>query len=298
MADETATTQEATATAPEISAEELAIQELEKDVSEDALEASEGGEAENTEPAKTEPAPEAQEDDNTSKTQLWSRITQQDKTIRELKQQMKSASSLDSIKEQAHKDPSKFLESIGFGVDQVLDVIAGQQGQPQVQKPAEENSEVSVLKKEIADMRKYFDEQKQISLVTQEVNHIDATIKTDPDRWEVINAMKSEGSYNLVIETASELYKQTGKIHDYEFVLDAVETHLAEDLQTRYAKLSNLKKLKAQEKQEAVKTPAAKPAGKSQPAVNPNSATRLQQEMSDDEKVAYAVKLLEAEDKK
>lgn len=282
-------TQEATA-----SPEDLALQALTE--AENAPEAQEGEEAENTEQTTKEaekPANEAEaasEEDKTSKTQLWSRITQQDKTIRDLKQQMKTATSLDSVKEMARKDPAKFLESIGFGVDQVLDVIAGQQGQPATQQKPEENSEVSVLKKEIAEMRRYFDEQKQISMVTSEISHIDAAVKANPEKYEAIAAMKSEGSYNLVIEVASELYKQTGTIPEYDYVLESVEQHLEEELRAKYEKLSGLKKL---QKQQAAPAIQSKPAGKSAPVINSNRASGVPTDLDEEGLIAYAASLLD-----
>lgn len=243
------------------------------------------------ETVKTEEVEQVEEpkEKEESKTQLWNRITLQDKQIRELKGQLKNAVSIDQLRDVVKKDPGKVFSDLGISIEQVIDILAQQGGASAPTPRQEENTELSELKRELAEMKNMAKQQQQIALAQQEISHIDSTVKANPDRWEVIESMKSDGSYNLVLDTAHAYWEQTGEIPNYEIILDNVEEHLAAQEQARLQKLSAIKKFNKQ-------PTVVAPVKKSLPSVNPNSPTSNPRRLTEEEKMAKVMALLNSDE--
>ncbi len=257
-------------------------------------------------PADAEPqAPEdggeaKEEGGKDSVTSLWSRITQQDKELRELRSRLKDKSSIEDLRSVARKDPAKVLADLGIGIDQVIDALASQQGvQPERANTPEEKTpkEIEQLRQELAQLRQEQAMTRQEAMVRSEVMRIDDAIKANPERWEVIASQRDEGSVKLVLETAAELWKQTGEIPDYEIVLDAVEEHLAGEARARLQRLSGLKKFRQQDRGAQPQAASPKVPKRGAPVVNPNNPTAKLADLSPEQRMQLAIQALAEGDK-
>jgi hypothetical protein len=259
-----------------------------------APETPEGGEPQA--PADAAPDTPAQaEEDEDSRTQLWARLTQQDKELRELRRREKNSTSLEKLREVARRNPAKVLADLGMGIDQVIDALA-QAGHPasgEREKPEQAPPEIEEVRRELAQIKEERRREREEAAAQAEIMRIDEAIRSNPDRWEVIHAQRNEGSYKLVLDTARDLIERLDEIPPAELVLDAVEEYLAGEARKRLARLSGLKKFRQAAPPQPSGAPAAKPKqGRAAPVVDGNAPTSTPGKPSAEEMERRALELL------
>ncbi len=212
-----------------------------------------------TEPQEVETQEETQEKpeekvEKESKSKYYLRMLEVEKENRKLKQQLKTNPNSSNLKEQAQKDPMAVLNGLGLDINQILDLWVDQQntGEPLQNAPTEQPevqehqtpAEVLKLQQQLEALQKNIEAKEYSQQVNAEFSKLDAMILPSEDRWEAVRELRDEGSYDLVLETASELYKINNEIPTYEVVLDMVEEHLLDNLKQRWAKLEKVNKIK------------------------------------------------------
>ena len=187
-----------------------------------------------------------------SKSEYYLKLLKVEKENRALKLKLKGEGQPD-LREIAKSDPLKALEGLGLDIDQIIDYWASQgvgdqpvlpEDVPQEEETPQTPQEVLELKKQLDDMKKNIEAKEYQAQLSNEMSKLDSMVLQNNERWEVIKELRSEGSYDLVMETAAELYKLNNEVPMYEDVLDVVEDYLLGSLQERWLKLEKVNKLK------------------------------------------------------
>lgn len=229
------------------------------------------------EPEQQEPVEEPQKQPQEDRSDYYAKLVEKDKEIRQLKSQIKG-NQVD-YKDLAQKDPSRVLQELGIGIDQVIDLWANQEA-PQAEDAPEpkSNEELHQLKQELEQIKQERQQQQLQQALNNELNKIYSKVNADgEDRWELV---KTTNNYELVLETAAEAYKANpDNPPEYDEVLTAVENYLEEHYGQMYEQLSKVNKLQSKfsvkaeppVKEEAAKepTPASFTLSTSQSADTP-----------------------------
>jgi hypothetical protein len=204
-------------------------------------------------PAPAEPAapqPDTPPADVTP-AQLWKRMGDVDTENRQLKAQLRAITDagvdIAGIKEQAQTDPVGTLQKLGFTVESALELLtsglppaAQQDPVPAVADPSQVPPWAREIQETVTSLRKSHEEIKQAELRRAEYGHLEGMLANDTgDRWQMIRAKRSDGSLNMVIDTAVEAYNRYQRGHERAFIgreaiMDQVEQHL---LQQERAKI-------------------------------------------------------------
>lgn len=195
------------------------------------------------EPEQQEPVEEPQKQPQEDRSDYYAKLVEKDKEIRQLKSQIKG-NQVD-YKDLAQKDPSRVLQELGIGIDQVIDLWANQEA-PQAEDAPEpkSNEELHQLKQELEQIKQERQQQQLQQALNNELNKIYSKVNADgEDRWELV---KTTNNYELVLETAAEVYKANpDNPPEYDEVLTAVENYLEEHYGQMYEQLSKVNKLQS-----------------------------------------------------
>lgn len=225
-----------------------------------------------------------------SKTSLYAKLTAQDKEIRQLKQQIKTVQP--DLKTLAKENPIKALQELGISVDDVFSAWAPNDDNVETnnnQVLNKEDNELLKLKEEVEKLRQEKEQEIHQQRVESEKRKIADLAGKDTNRWEIVNKIKP---YDLVLEVAVEMYKNTNELPDMGEVLDKVEEYFVES----YSPLLELQKFRSKIQKEEVKPeePRNEFVKKEVPTLGatPPTGTSAEKELSDEERIAWAAEAL------
>jgi len=221
--------------AKKVESGETKTEETETQVSE-----TEHQEVQTQEEAKEEP----KED---SKSQFYAQLVQKDREIYQLKKALKEhqQNPQDNIKELAKKDPTAALKELGILPDDLLDIwskdsepLEEKQDDPRFKKLEELETKIQQLEEE--------KKQKELEgQYVQQLQWLDKVITDSGDKWELIGALKGEGSYQYVLQVAQHIFNDTGQIPQMDMILDHVEADLEEQYGNRVGQYLQINKIKS-----------------------------------------------------
>ena len=181
-----------------------------------------------------EPAKEAEKDE--SKTDLWKRITEQDRELRELRKKEKQTpqdQDMGELKKLASESPQEFLERFGLTFDKVFDAwstnLSAESERPTKGPPQAEQAivrEVQELKQKLSQYEEQQRQQESSRFHMAEISRFEQSAGRDSDRWALVNSAKEDGSLELAFQVAVKMYQTTGDVPDHGYVLDCVEEQL------------------------------------------------------------------------
>ena len=185
------------------------------------------------------------------RSEYYARLVDKDREIRQLRSQLKGDQP--DLRGIAQEDPMRALQELGLTPEQIFEQWAGvddgvemdDEGEPIQQQEMDPayRQELEVLKQELQQMKDERAQNATQSQIQNELYNINEMVSSEEGKWDIIKSTRDEGSLNLVLETAAEMYKLNQEIPDYVDVLDAVEEHLTEYYGAQYEKLSQLQKL-------------------------------------------------------
>lgn len=213
-----------------------------------------------TEPAPGDPAPTQETPDS----DYYAKLSELDRQNRILRKKLKDVEnkapdnaekghlSVD-LKSIAKQDPLKALDELGIGIDNILEAYTGATSSsepvPDIPKSVQEKL------KRIEELEARFNEliegqtkaerlSEQQRLFKQETDKLSAVVESDTARYEMIHATRDEGSLNLVLQVAAEIYNQEGEVPSYDRALGLVEEHLRDQMREQYKRAQNFGFLK------------------------------------------------------
>lgn len=259
--------------------------------------------------AQQEPEQEPeQKEEKLNKTEYYARMVEKDKEIRQLKSKLKELESGNTtdVRRLAQENPLKALDELGIGLEQILDawVNDGSQTAEPANNFANKGDEVESIRRELEEFKQSQQQHQIQAQMNAEFNKIHEVASQNPEKWELVGALKDNGSYQLVFDTAVEMYKLNQEVPSYTDVLDAVEQHLEETYSQEFDRFQQLNKFKnrfniQQERQQAQERQQVKPIESYNPAPQPtlassfSSDTPLPRSLNEDERFDRALKLLD-----
>lgn len=215
-----------------------------------------------TKPGESVAEPVAEPDHTEeSKSEFYAKLSELDRQNRLLRKQLKDvqtaapqndAPSVD-VKALAQKDPLAALNEMGLGIDQILEAYTGAEPSSESNSalPKDVQAKLAKLDQLETQFREFTERQtkaqqeaQQAQLLKQETEKLGAVVETNVEKYEMVNATKDEGSLNLVLQVAAEIYNQEGEVPSYDRCLGLVETHLRENAKKQWEKASKLSFLK------------------------------------------------------
>jgi len=261
---------------------------------------------------ETQEKPQEQEE---SKTSLYSRIAEQDYELQRLKKQLKQAGkqedTFSQFKQQFDENPSEALQQLGVGPDQILDLIVnGDTGQTEERhEEPQENAELKALKEKLAALENAQARKELEVQVQNEYKRIGEVVSSAPEKWPIVTSLARSGSYEHVLETAKVIFQQNvadgvpeqEALPQYATVLDMVEEYYENNIEQTLKGAAQIDKFKhyfnttnmeaSQPKQTANEQKPKKTATVTS-AMNDTAASS--QNPSDEERKRNAIAALEA----
>ena len=195
-----------------------------------------------TKPETVETKPEIKADapDDDRLRRGYAALARKEKSLRERETQLKR---LEGLEKKAKESPLEFLKEFGLSYDQLTDLILGADEKPEPTADdrvaaLEARLENERVAREAADAAaKEANIERQIN--TFKTGVLAHGIKSNPDKYELINARGDDG-VELVFEVIQSHFEKTQEVLSWDKAADYTEEHL----ETEARKLLSLKKFK------------------------------------------------------